>query len=293
MCPTARSFRCRSGVNPLLTISALTERACALIAADRGWTIDYTLPSVPRPRPQVDTVGVEFTERMVGHFSTRALDDFLSAEQDGRATDSSFEFILTIVAEDVNKLVTDETYESGIVGTVRAPALSSQPLSVTDGRFNLLVNDPEHVGGKNMRYRMKMAAAEGNVYWFEGTKYIKATAAWTCGRTAPRSTSSVSEGAAPAGKLLGRGVLRHPPRRLPQADAGHAARERTQRDPAPGGRGPVRRVLRRKPVGRVRRRVRDDRRCSTRPPRPARSAPCARRRRKSTTSPPPTALTCG
>ena len=35
------------GVNPLLTISALAERACALAAKDRGWTIDYTLPSAP------------------------------------------------------------------------------------------------------------------------------------------------------------------------------------------------------------------------------------------------------
>jgi cholesterol oxidase len=35
------------GCNPLLTISAVTERACALIAADRGWTIDYALPSRP------------------------------------------------------------------------------------------------------------------------------------------------------------------------------------------------------------------------------------------------------
>jgi len=33
------------GVNPLLTISAVSERCCELIAADRGWTIDYTLPS--------------------------------------------------------------------------------------------------------------------------------------------------------------------------------------------------------------------------------------------------------
>jgi cholesterol oxidase len=33
------------GVNPLLTISALAERCCALLAEDRGWTIDYSLPS--------------------------------------------------------------------------------------------------------------------------------------------------------------------------------------------------------------------------------------------------------
>ncbi|HEU5182175.1 MAG TPA: GMC family oxidoreductase [Candidatus Polarisedimenticolia bacterium] len=31
------------GVNPLLTISALAERAVALLAEKRGWTIDYTL----------------------------------------------------------------------------------------------------------------------------------------------------------------------------------------------------------------------------------------------------------
>ncbi|MFN0161126.1 MAG: alpha/beta fold hydrolase [Burkholderiales bacterium] len=30
------------GVNPLLTISAVAERACALLAQERGWTIDYT-----------------------------------------------------------------------------------------------------------------------------------------------------------------------------------------------------------------------------------------------------------
>src|SRR5581483_7241197 len=29
------------GVNPLLTISAVAERACALAAQDRGWTISY------------------------------------------------------------------------------------------------------------------------------------------------------------------------------------------------------------------------------------------------------------
>jgi cholesterol oxidase len=35
------------GVNPLLTISALSERCCALLAEERGWQIDYTLPRSP------------------------------------------------------------------------------------------------------------------------------------------------------------------------------------------------------------------------------------------------------
>jgi cholesterol oxidase len=36
------------GVNPLLTISALAERSMDLLAKDRGWNIDYALPSAPR-----------------------------------------------------------------------------------------------------------------------------------------------------------------------------------------------------------------------------------------------------
>ena len=32
-----------AGVNPLLTISAVAERACALMAQDNGWIIDYTM----------------------------------------------------------------------------------------------------------------------------------------------------------------------------------------------------------------------------------------------------------
>ncbi len=43
------------GVNPLLTITAVAERACALLAADRGWTIDYTLQAV-RPLPKSPAV---------------------------------------------------------------------------------------------------------------------------------------------------------------------------------------------------------------------------------------------
>ena len=37
------------GVNPLLTISALAERSCVLMAEDRGWKFNYDLPSSPQP----------------------------------------------------------------------------------------------------------------------------------------------------------------------------------------------------------------------------------------------------
>ncbi len=39
------------GVNPLWTISALAERNCALLAASRGWTIDYDSKAPPTRHP--------------------------------------------------------------------------------------------------------------------------------------------------------------------------------------------------------------------------------------------------
>ncbi|MCR5867453.1 alpha/beta fold hydrolase [Aquincola sp. J276] len=56
-----------AGVNPLLTISALAERVCALLAAERGWTVDLALaargplppaaPPVPAPAPSTPHEG--------------------------------------------------------------------------------------------------------------------------------------------------------------------------------------------------------------------------------------------
>ena len=61
------------GVNPLLTISALAERAAALLAAENGWTIDETpaRPASPStaPPPQPTRPGLRFTERMVGYWA--------------------------------------------------------------------------------------------------------------------------------------------------------------------------------------------------------------------------------
>ena len=66
--------------NPSLTIAALAERMCALLARDRGWHNDYALPSHPRRaagEPALPTL--EFSERMTGFVSTEILDDFQRA----------------------------------------------------------------------------------------------------------------------------------------------------------------------------------------------------------------------
>jgi cholesterol oxidase len=57
-------------VNPLLTISAISERSAALLAADRGWDVEEG----PTPRlvapPGSRRPGIRFTERMAGWAGT-------------------------------------------------------------------------------------------------------------------------------------------------------------------------------------------------------------------------------
>src|SRR5262249_33743704 len=64
------------GINRLLTISAIAERNCALLAADRGWTIDYSLTPPPNRAAAAMKPGVRFTETMKGFFSAAVQDDF-------------------------------------------------------------------------------------------------------------------------------------------------------------------------------------------------------------------------
>jgi cholesterol oxidase len=196
------------GTNPLLTISAVSERSCALMAADHGWNISYELPSRPAAPQPPRPVGVEFTERMAGYFSASVLDDYQKAAADGKAHGSPFEFTLTIVAEDMARFVSDETYEAHMIGTVLAPALSASPLSVSEGRFNLFISDPAHVETKNMKYRMKFTSVEGVDYYMEGFKVIHHDRGFDMWPDTTTLYITVYRGGAPSpDSVLGKGIL--------------------------------------------------------------------------------------
>ncbi len=162
------------GVNPLLTISAISERACALIAADRGWTINYALPSAPAPEPPpLRRLSIRFTETMKGFFSTSVTaEDYRAGESKGKAENSPFQFILTITS-DLDAALHDPGHPGRIVGSVIAPKLSAKPLTVTDGNFNLLMQDPEHADVRLMKYRMKLTSDEGKTFFFSGFKTVR------------------------------------------------------------------------------------------------------------------------
>jgi len=160
------------GVNPLLTISALAERNVALLAEARGWTIDYTLDPRELTADTATTVGIRFTERMSGWLSTEAVDDFERAAARAEEDGSTFEFTLTIIAEDLERLVSDDSHAARLIGTVKCAALSPDPLTVTQGRFNLFVHDPDTPHARKMRYRMKLTSTDGRVFGFDGFKLV-------------------------------------------------------------------------------------------------------------------------
>ena len=165
------------GVNPLLTISALAERNAYLLAADRDWTIDESRPESPAKldgswSPD-DKLTLQFTERMTGHCSTSILSGYRDAEEDGRAKGQECSFLLTIRSDDLEQMIDDDSHEATIIGTVDCPALSSDALTVSSGRFNLFKEDESEEGLKRMIYRFNLVSVEGAHYFFDGFKLIK------------------------------------------------------------------------------------------------------------------------
>ncbi len=135
------------GVNPLLTISALAERCCALMARERGWEIDYKLTPIELSKSEPLKLGIRFSESMKGYFSTEVTDNTHEAFQQGadlgRKAGSPFQFILTIISDDLERTISDVNYASPMIGTVTAPALSPKPLTVTHGKFNYFLEDSD------------------------------------------------------------------------------------------------------------------------------------------------------
>ncbi|MGH3799731.1 MAG: alpha/beta fold hydrolase [Pseudonocardiaceae bacterium] len=194
------------GVNPLLTISALAERCCALLAQDRGWTIDYTLPSVPPVPAPPQALGIQFSETMTGYISA-GITDYQAAADRGKADDSRLSFTLTIISDDLDRMLAAPEHQARMIGTVYAPDLSPNPITVTEGVFNLFVDDPDRVGGRLMRYRMKLSTEEGRRYYFVGFKSIHDDRGLDIWLDTTTLYVTVYEGDDDAGQVAAKGIL--------------------------------------------------------------------------------------
>lgn len=199
------------GVNPLLTISAISERCAVRLAAERGWTIDY---SKKGPMPLLSNnrkPGIRFTESMKGFFAPSTDMDYVAAAARGEKEGSSFEFILTIVSEDVDAMMKQPDHSARMVGTVRAPALSDKPLTANQGVFNLFVQDPNEADTRRMKYRMMLTADDGRTFFFTGFKIVTERSITNMWHDTTTLYITVYEGKDESGKVLGRGVLKIAP----------------------------------------------------------------------------------
>jgi cholesterol oxidase len=196
------------GVNPLITISAVSERCCALIAADHGWTIDYSFNKKLPAEEKKQTVGVQFTETMRGFFSRNiSNNDYQSGFTQGQISNESFEFTLTITSDDVYDTIKNPDHDAKITGTVTAPGLSPQPLTAVEGVFNLFVDDPTNVNVKLMKYGMKLESEEGKTYYFKGFKFVHHKRGLDEWGDTSTLYITIFEGGDDTGKILGQGVL--------------------------------------------------------------------------------------
>ncbi len=168
------------GANPLWTIAALAERACAMLLVEPPagvWPNPPANGPPPLPPARPATVGIQFSERVTGHLH----------EEDGRRT--RFRLRLVIEAPDLDAFLEeppertsdkpaaqrepDDSHKAMAFGFGVAPALSDRPLTVTTGRFNLFAKDPRWVETRIMRYRLKLRATDGREFELDGRKTIQ------------------------------------------------------------------------------------------------------------------------
>lgn len=97
-----------------------------------------------------------------------------------------------------------------MLGSVLAPALSAQALTVTDGKFNYFLEDRDRVETKRMQYKMKLSSAEGKTYYFYGFKVIHDDPGFDSWSDTTTLYITVYEGENEQGRVIGKGILRIP-----------------------------------------------------------------------------------
>lgn len=167
------------GVNPLLTITGLAERAMLHLARDYGREFgDQPKPDAPKLYAGAELdggqpAGVEFTERMAGYISSSAVSDYESAARGGKAENNAFSFTATILISDTDAFIKDKNHTGVITGNAICPAFSPEPLDIADGVFNLMRVDEAEVDTRRFDYRMTLIARDGAKYYFEGHKVVR------------------------------------------------------------------------------------------------------------------------
>ncbi len=168
------------GVNPLLTITAVAERAMLQLARDRGLKfgdhVRHRAPrrlAAPEAGASITPTGVKFTERMSGHISKASIDDYTAAATAGRQAGNALQFTLTILIDDIERFNSEPDHTGAIVGTIDCPMLSREPLDVSDGVFKMMRRDDDAVEARRFDYTMRLSSRDGANYLLAGYKTVR------------------------------------------------------------------------------------------------------------------------
>ena len=90
----------------------------------------------------------------------------------GEITSKGADFILTVVSQDVENMISDPMHEACFSGTVLIPFLSQTCLTVSHGKFTLFSRGEDELT-RLMTYKMRLTSQEGDDYYFDGVKTIQ------------------------------------------------------------------------------------------------------------------------
>ncbi|OQE13450.1 hypothetical protein PENFLA_c048G06376 [Penicillium flavigenum] len=210
------------GVNPLATISALSERSVSLIAERSGLSIDletenqplnvYSKPSVSwncqnhqnstEEAPQ--SIGWQFTEIMHGHIRIGSeIGSFAVSEMVGKSASCSMRMFLTV--EICRR--GDLQYQGTCTGTISCYALSKATLKIVDGTVDFFMPIQENAESSAISYHLKLLSVEGMEYRLEGHKLIDSNIAFSARKTWEATTTVNVNITRPDGTNVGTGTL--------------------------------------------------------------------------------------
>ncbi|KAJ6162957.1 hypothetical protein N7497_002936 [Penicillium chrysogenum] len=210
------------GVNPLATISALSERSVSLIAERSGLSIDletenqplnaYSKPSVSwdcqphqnstKEAPQ--SIGWQFTEIMHGHIRIGSeTGSFAVSERVGKGASCSMRMFLTV--EICRR--GDLQYQGTCTGTISCYALSKATLKIVDGTVDFFTPIQENAESSAISYHLKLLSIEGMEYHLEGHKLIDSSIAFSARKTWEATTTVNVNITRPDGTNVGAGAL--------------------------------------------------------------------------------------
>ena len=161
------------GINPLLTITALSERCMEHFQRDNklvSITDEHELRCRQYPRPMMKPshgfiLGVE---EMSGRLDPKG--EPVMENEDRRKCNT----VLQVTLPDLPALEKDSGFSGNFIeGTLTCKLFSPDALQISDTRCQILAQDPDVVDGRRTVYQFKMTTTEGRVYYFDGYRKIQ------------------------------------------------------------------------------------------------------------------------